>query len=94
MLEAGLARLPVFCADLSVLRETGGADVSYFSPNTTPALLAEQIQTALAAPGLAALRRRVMKAYNWEAIYQKGLAPLLNNKGATYDERADRVGIA
>ena len=33
LLEAGLARLPVFCTALAVLREAGGADVHYFPPD-------------------------------------------------------------
>jgi glycosyltransferase involved in cell wall biosynthesis len=77
LLEAGLTRLPVFCTDLAVLQEVGGADVQYFEPDTPPGGLAGQIAEALTAPGPAALRRRVLREYNWEAIYQNGLLPLL-----------------
>ena len=78
LLEAGLARLPVFCTALPVLHETGGADVQTFPPEATPAAVARQISTTLAAPGPATLRRRVLRDYNWEAIYQTGLLPLLS----------------
>ena len=94
MLEAGLARLPIFCADLPVLRETGGADVTYFSPMISPALLAEQIRDALAAPGAASLRRRVLRENNWEGIYRTGLLPLLRIEGNVYDEREQRIIVA
>jgi glycosyltransferase involved in cell wall biosynthesis len=94
MLEAGLARLPIFCMDLPVLQVTGEDDVSYFSPETTPAALAEQIRNTLAAPGPAALRRRVLDEYNWETIYRKGLLPLLNKKVTSDDKPTKRAAIA
>lgn len=77
LLEAGLARLLVFCTDLDVLREIGGPDVHYFAPDTTPVDLAHQLQSVLEAPGPAALRRRIFRDYNWEAIYRTGLWPLI-----------------
>jgi len=77
VLEAGLARLPIFCTDLAVLREAGGADVHYFAPDAAPATVAAQIRAVLDAPGPARLRRRVLRDYNWDAIYSNGLLPLL-----------------
>lgn len=94
MLEAGLARLPIFCANLPVLKETGGVDVTYFSPATPPAILAGKIQEALSAPGPAALRRRVLREYNWETIYRTGLMPLLRNEGDVHDRRQERATVA
>ncbi|MDQ2810260.1 MAG: glycosyltransferase [Chloroflexota bacterium] len=77
ILEAGLARLPIFCTDLAVLAETGGADVQYFPADVEPAVLARQILGVLTGAGAPALRRRVVQNYSWEAIYQTGLLPLV-----------------
>jgi len=77
LLEAGLARLPVFCTDLAVLREVGGADVHYFAPDAPAEDVAAQIAAVLNDPGPARLRRRVLRDYDWEAIYRTGLLPLL-----------------
>ncbi|MGI8588897.1 MAG: glycosyltransferase family 4 protein [Chloroflexia bacterium] len=77
LLEAGLARLPVFCTDLPVLAEIGGGDVHYFPADTDPAVLADQISAALTVSGPTSLRRRIFLEYNWEAIYETGLRPLL-----------------
>jgi glycosyltransferase involved in cell wall biosynthesis len=76
LLEAGLARLPVFCTALDVLQEAGGADVHYFAADATADEVAAQIEAVLDQPGPAALRRRVLRDYNWESIYQTGLLPL------------------
>lgn len=79
LLEAGLARLPVFCTDLAVLREAGGADVHYFAPDASPQVVAMLVREVLAGPGPARLRRRVLREYNWETIYHTGLRPLLES---------------
>jgi glycosyltransferase involved in cell wall biosynthesis len=79
ILEAGLVRLPVFCTDLPVLRETGGADVHYFPAGVAPPVLARQILDLLTSAGAATLRRRVLQTYRWDAIYQAGLLPLVGS---------------
>jgi mannosylglucosylglycerate synthase len=77
LLEAGLARLPVFCAAIDVLREVGGADAHYFPPSAGGDEIAALILRTLTAAGPAALRRRVFRDYNWESIYRTGLLPLI-----------------
>ena len=47
VLEAGLASLPIFCADIPALRELGGDEVRYFSPDGDPAQIAQQIGALL-----------------------------------------------
>ncbi len=79
VLEAALTRLPIVCTDLAVLREIAGPDVHYFPPDAAPESVTRQIEALLAAPGPAALRRRVLREYNWDAIYQTGLLPFLNS---------------
>jgi glycosyltransferase involved in cell wall biosynthesis len=52
ILEAGLAGIPVFCADLPPLRRTGGADALYFDPLLeTPERIAQRILEALMTLG-------------------------------------------
>lgn len=78
MLEAGLSRLPVFCADIPPLRETGQGDVTYFDPvETPPAVIAASILEQLAQDRAAQFQRRVRGAYRWGAIIRDRLVPLL-----------------
>lgn len=77
LLEAALARLPVFCADIPALRELGGADVTYFAPEADPAEVAAMLAARLAADPVARFARRVRSAYTWEQVYARHLAPLL-----------------
>ncbi|MDX2163058.1 MAG: glycosyltransferase family 4 protein [bacterium] len=78
VLEAGLAGIPVFCADLPVLRETGGADVHPFDPETTaPGEIAAFIAETLAGSPSARLRVRVRQRYRWSHIVRSQLIPLL-----------------
>jgi len=77
VLEAGLARLPAFCADIPPLRETGDGLAHYFDPNAEPTKIAALIAVALEAdrPGL--LRRRVRGNYTWSRIFRDQIIPLL-----------------
>jgi glycosyltransferase involved in cell wall biosynthesis len=77
ILEAGLAGLPVFCADIPPLRELGGAEVTYFSPEAEPATVAAAVAARLHTDPVYALRVRVRQHYTWERIYTAHLAPLL-----------------
>jgi glycosyltransferase involved in cell wall biosynthesis len=77
VLEAGLAGKPVFCADIPALRELGGEDADYFSPNAPPAEVAELIAQTLQASPSWRLAGRVRSEYTWEQIYARHLAPLV-----------------
>ena len=77
ILEAGLAGLPIFCSDLSVLREVGGPHACYFPADAPPAAIADQLLGMLDAPGPSALRRRVRQWYSWEGIYERQIRPLI-----------------
>lgn len=78
VLEAGLAGIPVFCADLPPLRQSGGADARYFDPETDrPAVIAASILEELDASRTFRLRRRVRREYRWDAIIRGQLVPLL-----------------
>lgn len=77
VLEAGLARLPAFCADITPLRETGAHLATYFDPKGNPADIAALIVSTLQSdrPGL--LRRRVRQNYSWTGIFNDRIQPLL-----------------
>lgn len=77
VLEAGLAGIPIFCADIPALRELGGDQVRYFSPDDEPSKVAQQISAALRASPAYALRKRVLQHYTWHEVYNDRIAPLL-----------------
>ncbi len=78
VLEAGLAGLPVFCADIPPFRETGQGEVIYFDPvHADPGAVARQIATTLEAYPPSSLRRRVRRRYRWDTIIREHLVPLL-----------------
>jgi glycosyltransferase involved in cell wall biosynthesis len=77
VLEAGLANLPVFCSDIPPLRNLGGMDAIYFSPDEDPGAIAETLAHQLSSNPVFRLRSRVREGYTWEGIYTRHIAPLL-----------------
>lgn len=76
-LEAGLERIPVFCADIEPLREVGGSEVEYFPPDGDVPSIAERLGMMLSADKRHRLRKRVLRQYDWQSIYSQQIAPLL-----------------
>jgi glycosyltransferase involved in cell wall biosynthesis len=77
MLEAGLARLPVFCSDIPPLRETGADSVYYFDLQGDPAAIAAHMAGVLERDAAHRLRRRVLSNYTWKRIVEERVIPLL-----------------
>ncbi len=78
ILEAGLAGIPVFCADIPPLKETAGADAVYFDPQTTaPEQVALTILKTLKDSPTFRLRVRVRQSYRWDTLIQNYIVPLL-----------------
>jgi glycosyltransferase involved in cell wall biosynthesis len=77
MLEAGLANLPIFCADIPPLRQLGGSEATYFSPDADPRAVADSINEQLEHDPRFKMRLRVRQSYSWESIYRQRIAPLL-----------------
>lgn len=77
ILEAGMAGLPVFCADIPPLRSLGGEHATYFSPDANPAELAGVIADRLSSNEVFQLRSEVRSRFTWEQIYARNIAPLL-----------------
>jgi glycosyltransferase involved in cell wall biosynthesis len=77
VIEAGLSRLPIFCADIPPLRALAGDRATYFSPDALPGQVAAQIATRLAADPNYAMGVHVRRAYTWEGVYAQHIGPLL-----------------
>ena len=80
VLEAGLAGLPVFCANLPPLRALADGRAEFFSPDANPVGLAGRIARRLKADRRYRLRVDVRRNYSWERIYADHIAPLLERK--------------
>lgn len=77
VLEAGLAHLPVFAADIPPIRESA-ADLAYlFDPEDDPESVCQEILNYFANDRAYQLRHRVSNHYTWEAIIEQRLIPLL-----------------
>ena len=77
VLEAGLAGVPVFCADIPPLKDLGGDHAIYFSPDAPPDQVAAKIVGSLKTSRVFGLRSAVRKNYSWERVYAQKIAPLL-----------------
>jgi len=77
VLEAGLARLPIFAAHIPSVHETAGGLAYLFDPDGDPVEVAAAIHTHLEASPLHQLRRRVLERYTWQALVEQEVLPLL-----------------
>jgi glycosyltransferase involved in cell wall biosynthesis len=67
VLEAGLSRAPLVCADIPVLREVSGGATWRFPVNAGAAAVAAAVRSALASR-TARLRSRAMRQYAWPVV--------------------------
>jgi glycosyltransferase involved in cell wall biosynthesis len=77
LVEAGLARLPVFCADIPSLRALGGDDATYFSPDADPGAVASLLVEHFRRDRISGMAARARLEYSWDEIYRERIAPLL-----------------
>ena len=77
IIEAAFSSIPVFCADIPVLRELGGEDVSYFDPHADPRSIAKQIADRLESEATSRWARRAKHGYAWDSIYSLHIDPLI-----------------
>ena len=77
ILEAGLARLPIFAADLPPFRESAGSWATLFSAETSLHEVAQTIFAMLQTDQAFQLRRRVLTRYTWRNIVETRILPLL-----------------
>jgi glycosyltransferase involved in cell wall biosynthesis len=67
VIEAALARAPIVCGDIPVLREVGGEHLHCFPAAGTDADIAAAVEEALGDP-LAADRREVRRRSSWKSL--------------------------
>ncbi|HUF37175.1 MAG TPA: glycosyltransferase family 4 protein [Anaerolineales bacterium] len=79
VLEAGLARLPVFAADIPPVRESAGEFATLFDPRSKPTAIASEIADFLARDRRHALRKRVLRRFTWRRIVQYEMIPLIES---------------
>lgn len=81
ILEAGLAGIPSFCADIPPLRRTGLQDAYYFDPiKGVPRDIAATIISTLEVSPPSRLRVRVRKHYRWDVLIRTHVVPLVEGK--------------
>ena len=80
ILEAGLARLPVFCSDIPPFRESASQWAHYFALDLSPDDIARQIAECLDSDARYGLKQRVIREYAWPRIFQDKIEPLLKEK--------------
>jgi glycosyltransferase involved in cell wall biosynthesis len=78
ILEAGIARIPIFCSDLPPLKALAGAWAKYFDPSDKPGKIARLIAQTLTEDPAYNLRMHMRSAFTWEAIYKTRMAPLFS----------------
>jgi glycosyltransferase involved in cell wall biosynthesis len=79
ILEAGLARLPIFCANIQPFRELGESDVTLFELDAEPEDVAAQMLASLSHRAESRLRRRVSREFDWDIIFERQLRPLVDD---------------
>lgn len=83
ILEAALARLPIFTTNLPPFRESAGPGAVLFPPETPPAEVARTISATLRADRAFQLRRRVLTHFTWWRLVETRMVPLLAAHAAT-----------
>lgn len=81
VLEAGIAGIPIFCADILPLRSLAGEDAVYFTPDAEPGSVATSIHSRLSSDPIYRMRVKVRKNFTWEQIYAQHIHPLLYPPG-------------
>ena len=77
ILEAGVSRLPVICADIPALRELAGDDAMYVDPDGDPATAAALVRGRLDADPAYRLAARSRASFDWNAVFEARIRPLL-----------------
>ncbi len=77
VLEAGLARLPIFAADIPPVRESAGDLAFRFDPDGDPVHVARAIAEHLRRDPAYRMRKRVLREFRWERIIEEKIEPIL-----------------
>jgi glycosyltransferase involved in cell wall biosynthesis len=77
LLEAGLARLPIFCTDLPPFHESAGDQAHYIASNEPPETTARRIADCLTNDSAYQLKQRVLREFSWDRIFAERIEPLV-----------------
>ncbi len=77
VLEAGLARLPVFASGIPPVIESGAEFTRRFDPEGDPGAVARMMLAYLAQDDSYRLRKRVLSRFTWQAIVSNQVIPLI-----------------
>ena len=81
ILEAALAKLPIFCADIAPFRELADGYTDFFPLDAEPEYIMELIIKRLESNLIYKFQTRVRSEYAWPRIYSEKIEPLLSIKG-------------
>ena len=82
VLEAGLARIPVFAANIPTVKESAGELAHLFDPDGDPENVAKLITNTLESDQAYKLRQRILGKFTWKAILKQELIPLIEKVGS------------
>jgi glycosyltransferase involved in cell wall biosynthesis len=77
ILEACMARMPIFCSNIDPLMELVRGHVTGFSPDESPAAVGEFIVKRLQSDAAYALSVRARTTFEWERVFEKHVLPLV-----------------
>ncbi len=77
VLEGSLFRLPVVATEIAPFKAVGGEDVIYIGLDEDPARAAGRILSFLEQNPVYRLRRRTLKSFTWQAVFEKHIRPLV-----------------
>jgi glycosyltransferase involved in cell wall biosynthesis len=77
VLEAGLARIPVFAASIPSIHESMGDYATYFDPQGDPQQVAGLIHRFLANNTAYKVRRQTINGFSWDSIFHQQMIPLI-----------------
>lgn len=86
VLEAGLARTPIFASDIPPVRESSAGMINLFDPSDDPKNVAEMIVNYLKSSRSFLLRRHVLNHYTWQSIVENKIIPLLEDTVPSADD--------
>ena len=77
VLEAGLARIPIFAADIPPVRESSAGMINLFDPHGEAKPVAEMIAEHLKSDQYYQFHRHVLTGFTWQSIVENKIIPLL-----------------
>ncbi|MBN1149390.1 MAG: glycosyltransferase family 4 protein [Anaerolineales bacterium] len=77
ILEAGLARLPIFATNIPPVNQSVGEYGCLFEPGEAPGVIAQRIVDVLQNDRAHQMRRRVLDRFIWESIIERKVVPLI-----------------